>query len=461
MRPSSIYTLLVMATVGVVIGRMASTTTRTIQANDRSRWCTVRALVHNGTYEIGRRDVLPGGGYIDRGICTENGWGTIDRVLHPDAGAFYSSKPPLLSTLVAGVYWLVRDVTGWSLLTDELPAVWSVLAVVNVLPLVGYLVLLGRAVERLGGSDWARLYVFIAGCFGTFVTTFAVVLNNHTPAACAAMAAVYYAITAVDQAAPIPSRTRSLCLSGFFAGLAAALDLPAVGLVAAVAGAAVWRWGARAGLVVAVAAAVPVAAWLLTNYLAIGQLRPAYDQQGGPWYQYADSPWLPERLREIERAPQVETKLDYALHLTVGHHGLFLLTPVLALAPWGWWVAATRRGERLQVTADSAGITPGAVRAVCGTAAALTALTVGFYVYRSGNYGGHNVGPRWLFWLTPLLLLSALPAADRLGKTRAGRVIGGTLLLVSIAAAGYKAAQPWSHPWTYDLLVYARPESQY
>jgi hypothetical protein len=70
-----------------------------LSANDRSRWCTVWSVVERGTYQIDEIDAVPG-------------WGTIDKVRQQ--GHYYSSKPPVLSTLVAGVYWLVRAVTGWS-----------------------------------------------------------------------------------------------------------------------------------------------------------------------------------------------------------------------------------------------------------------------------------------------------------------------------------------------------------
>ena len=50
--------------------------------NDRSRWDTVRALVDQGTYSIGRRDpglAGPDNKYGDEGIITESGWKTISR----------------------------------------------------------------------------------------------------------------------------------------------------------------------------------------------------------------------------------------------------------------------------------------------------------------------------------------------------------------------------------------------
>ena len=63
-----------------------------LSANDRSRWCTIRALVEHGTYEIDA-------------ITAQPRWDTIDKVRHRNRDGqqrFYSSKPPLLPTLKSG-----------------------------------------------------------------------------------------------------------------------------------------------------------------------------------------------------------------------------------------------------------------------------------------------------------------------------------------------------------------------
>jgi len=71
-------------------------------ANDRSRWCTVWSLAERGTYRIDEIDADPR-------------WRTIDKVRYQRPGDsephYYSTKPPLLPTLVTGVY-----LGGWALL---------------------------------------------------------------------------------------------------------------------------------------------------------------------------------------------------------------------------------------------------------------------------------------------------------------------------------------------------------
>ena len=113
----------------------------TFSSNDRSRWATVRSLVDDGTFIVGKRDTFA---YIltavaqtgqteffpalttaacglskrissSSGISFEEGWQTVDLVLHPDELNFYSTKPPLLPIMVAGEYWIIKKLTGWTL----------------------------------------------------------------------------------------------------------------------------------------------------------------------------------------------------------------------------------------------------------------------------------------------------------------------------------------------------------
>src|SRR5919201_945020 len=116
-------------------------------------------------------------GAVAGGIIAEDGWKTIDKVLRPDTQEFYSSKPPFLATLVAGEYWLLKQAFGWSIVEQRWEVVRTILMTVNWLPMIAYLAVLGRLVDRLGTTDWGRLYVMTAACFGTFLSSFVITLN--------------------------------------------------------------------------------------------------------------------------------------------------------------------------------------------------------------------------------------------------------------------------------------------
>ncbi|MDZ7619891.1 MAG: hypothetical protein U1E05_23065, partial [Patescibacteria group bacterium] len=158
-----------------------------LSANDRSRWIMMRALVEPEMQ-------IPGVPYAIDKVIQEPGWDTIDMVKHegPDGKEYlYSSKPPLFPTLMAGSYWLLTKTTDMTLGTHPYVLGRLLLIVWNVIPLAIYLVVIAALIERFGRTDFARVFLMGAASFGTFLTTFATVLNNHLPAAVCAAITLY------------------------------------------------------------------------------------------------------------------------------------------------------------------------------------------------------------------------------------------------------------------------------
>jgi hypothetical protein len=427
----------------------------TFSSNDRSRWATIRALVDEGTYAIGRRDASGS----DSGIIFEDGWKSVDKVLHPEKKEFYSSKPPLLSTLVAGLYWLLQALFGWTLTGEPFAVVRTILVFVNLVPFVIYLVLLSRLVERCGTTDWGRCYVMAAACFATLMTPFLTTLNNHTIATCCVLFALYAVWPLLQmpfRAAPIdavyvPLR---LGLAGFFAGFTVANELPALAFAALLGLVLLCRLPKQTLAFFLPAAVIPLAALLWTNYLAIGEFGFAYDKFGTEWYEYPGSHWQKPRTGEVKHgidwARYHESRAAYAFHVLVGHHGLFSLSPIWFLAIVGTVIAVKglRRGNEA---------VPRAPPETAWTVVALLTLTltlvvVGFYLVKSDNYGGWTSGLRWLMWLSPLWLITMVPVVDWLGQRHWGRCLGYVLLAWSVFSVSYPAWNPWRHPWLYNLM---------
>jgi hypothetical protein len=455
--------------------------TPTLGDNDRSRWVTIRALVENHTYVVGHQNVdeqavaaavgrslglmvspmgqgpllsassVPRRLTRDSGIVTHDGWRTIDKVLRPGTADFYSSKPPLLPTLLAGEYWLLH-LFGLSIVADRWVVVRIILLTVNALPWAFYLLMFARMVERLGTTNWGRIFVVAAACFGTLMTPFLITLNNHTVAACAVVFALYPVICSLEREL---TRAEALC-AGFFAGFAACNELPAAAFLALFCVLLLWRCPRQTLMYVIPAALLPVAAFFLTNWLAVGQLKPVYGEFGGDgWYDYEGSHWKADAVKHqgIDWAGEKESAGIYLVNLLVGHHGLFSLTPVFLLVV----VSAARRlrgGDKVIGSTHPA--CSGRLTAVLWSTIVLLVIVLGFYAFwigpRSRNYGGWSCGARWLLWLTPLLLLSAVPAADWFAGKRWGRWLCYFFLAVSVISASYPAWSPWRHPWLYNLL---------
>ena len=464
----------------------------TFGSNDRSRWATIRALVDEGTYVVGRRKreniahtaafalgstqpleaaVNAQAGYwvrtakSDDGIIFKDGWQSVDKVLHPSKLEFYSSKPPLFSTLVAGIYWLLQLLLGWTLAANPDAVVRTTLLLVNALPFLLYLQQMARLAEDFGRTDWGRMFVVAAAAFATLVTPFLVTLNNHT----IATYCVLFALVSVLKIWRRAPRGRGGCAeqptttpwqhhlaAGLFASFAVCNELPALSFAAAIFLLLLY-WDARRTLLFFLAgAALPAIGFLATNYAAVGQLRPAYSEFGSPWYEYEGSHWRKpfegQKKYGIDWARMHEAQGTYIVHMLVGHHGLFSLTPLwlLALVPM---VAGTLHFKRRWQRARHGETDPELPWFIAPLALALTLVVVGFYAFKSDNYGGFTVGLRWLMWLTPLWLLCLVPIADRLSTSRAGRGLAYVCLAVSVLSANYSPWNPWRHPWLYDLMV--------
>lgn len=419
-----------------------------LSGNDRSRWCTVRALVEHGTYAIDE-------------IVSQPGWDTIDMVKHdgrgrpapgPDEGHLYSSKPPLLPTIMAGGYWLLQRLTGKTLGSHPHELGRILLFAWNVIPFAAYLAVLARIVERYGTTDFGRLLVFTAAALGTLLSPYAVAFTNHWPAAFATMIMLDAVLRIVGAG---ERRLRWFFIAGLAAAFLAACELPALafsGLGALLLVAVAPRQALVASLP---AALLVVVAACGTNYAAHGTIRPAYTERHVPggWYDYQfrrgdriiDSYWKPTVPKSpIDRGEP--SPAAYAFHVLVGHHGIFSLTPVWLLSLAGLAVLLARRDP------------PGTqVRWLAAAIFACTVICLAFYVTRpleDRNYGGTATGFRWALWFAPLWLYAMLPAADAFAATRPRRWLAAALLAVSVVSASYPTWNPWTLPWLQVFWTY-------
>lgn len=412
--------------------RKARVTRPFLSANDRSRWCTVRALVEPEM----RVDGFP---YAIDKVLDQPHWDTIDMVYHD--GHYYSSKPPLPVTLLAAEYWIIHRLTGLTLGTHPYAVGRFMLVTVSLIPLLFYFFLVVRLVERFGRTDWGRVYAVAAATLATFLTTFAVALNNHLPAAVWTLATLYPAVRIwVDG----ERRIRYFVLAGLFGALTVTFELPALSLFALVSAALLWKAPKQTLLAYMPPALVVTAAFFATNWIAHQSLRPPYlhHRPGDNWYAYEwkgrPSYWQdPKGIDRGEVSPGV-----YAFHTLVGHHGIFSLTPIWLLSAAGLGIWLRQRDQR-------------ALRELALAIAAVSVVCLAFYLLRSQhdrNYGGTASGFRWVFWLAPLWLVSMLPALDAMASRRWMRGLALVLLFVSMVSVAYPTWNPWTHPVISDLF---------
>lgn len=391
-------------------------------ANDRSRWCTVWSLLERGTYQIDE-------------IRQRHGWDTIDLVRVD--GHFYSTKPPLLSTWVSGVTWLVQRATGWTLQDQPQPVTALTLLIVNGVPFVLMLTWLAGWLVRTCSSTLTAATVLTVAAFGTLWSPFLCTLNNHAVAACGAFVGALCWLEA-DRASSRIGRFALFAAWGLAAMWTACHDLPAALLTLLFAWQA-WRRDRAATLYAFLpAAALPATAFLATNLLAFGTWRPAYAGYGGETYLFihegAPSYWL--LPQGVDR--NLDSPLTYLLHSTIGHHGWFSLTPVWLIAIWGAW-----RRPFLS-TAES----------VRFWTLVTTAALMAFYLSRTENYnyGGVSCGLRWAVVFIPLWTVSLVPALEAARGSIFAVFVGLLALAVSIGSAFDPGERPWQQPWLFRAM---------
>ncbi len=335
-------------------------------ANDISRWCTVWSLLERGTYAI---DECPWQGDTQDKIQwpPRKEGDPAPAEGQPDGRHYYSSKPALISTLIAGMLYPARRITGvpldrvilqeraerWTQKPDpdhpgrfkpvlerpKDPVKWPAyifyfkptLILINVLPFGLFLIYFSRVLDRYAPNDWAWLFSLFAAAFGTYLLPYTQTLNNHTIGAFAAFFALDQFLRIWDEGL---DRGWRFAAAGFFAGFAASTELPALAFPALLGPMLLLRYPKQTLLFFVPGLAFPLAAFIGAQYLEFGQFFLPYESFGSDAYLWEGSIWqTPLELDAFNKTP--EPYWVYLWHMTFGHHGIFSLTPIYLLSVWG------------------------------------------------------------------------------------------------------------------------------
>ncbi|MDB4671638.1 hypothetical protein OAG56_04440 [Mariniblastus sp.] len=283
-------------------------------ANDRSRWCTIRALGDDDSYEIDKIIADPETGEFSFDQRKYNPfWATIDLVKHRDKDGemhFYSSKPTLLPTMLGWLYKSIKWDTGKNLTDDTFEVVRLMLLLVNVMPMALFLVLFAGILEVIAVSSFTRYTVLSFASFGTFMTPFMVTLNNHLPAAFSVGVSLFALVHILCRKKEFAGH---YFVAGFFAAFAAANELPAlsyfcfVGFILVLCS---WR---RTLLLFVPGAAVVVFSFFWTNHAA-------HDDWMPPYVHRSDGPVITTIDEKVFAELQAGEVSDGLLAVLENHH---------------------------------------------------------------------------------------------------------------------------------------------
>ena len=324
----------------------------TLAGNESSRFGVVQALGEQGVF------------YIEG----TNFASTVDKLERN--GHLYSDKPLPLSFCAALIHGVIHRVTGINFTENRMLAIYLVNLLVSGGCNILLFILMFRHLRRTarGRIEW-KFLLALAMPLTTWLGSYSVVMNNHTPAALA----LFGMIVALEKYRRKPTLQAAAIAAGC-AGLAGAFEIPLGILSGLGALAGVWfcspagrKWKPLA-VVVATGGAICLGV-LLLNFIAYGTVLPLYIAGGGGTYKVEIFWWQ---------------FLEYWYESLLGFRGLFSYQPFLLLIfPAVWFLR-----KRLRVP-DWCGL---------GTAAAL----IVFYMIFTNEYGGASYGMRYLIPVIPV-----------------------------------------------------------
>jgi hypothetical protein len=397
--------------------------------NELSRLAAVESLVERGTWAI-----------------TDS-----DKTVKMDdkafwKGEFYSDKTPIFTVMTAVPYYFFYNFMGAEIgrgsCSGDAPicSYWWFSNLMVVIPASAMLALFYYVGRQLGVNTFIALMFTVALGLGTMILPFGIVYNSHVPAA------AYLFIGFVGLITPGLSdqnRRIALGISGFFAGLTFATDLPSLFLMAALCFVALVRYR-RQFLWFAGGMFVPLLLTAILNYQMHQSIIPIYFRPGV--YTWEGSPWI-DAMAGRNR-PEVRDWWLRVFRATVGDHGMLVTWPVMLFPIAGLLRQAFHKGASYQLEAV---VTLGAI-----------GLHLAGFLFAIDGFGGRAYGIRYLISFFPLLFFFAYfisPVRYSVPK-RGGYWLSFALTLTLSCASTFEgAAQPWGkwHPILFLEPIEVRP----
>jgi len=363
-----------------------------LSGNEASRFGVVNAFGEQGVF------------YLEN-----TNFRTVDRVIVNNH--VYSDKPLPLSFLAGLAHKVIYNVSGISFGENYNLAVYLINFLFGGLCNVALFVLLFRELcTYRSGTLRAKWLLSVMMCLGTWLFSYSVVLNNHTPAALAVL--ITYLLLkkfARDR------KTATALWTGVAAGMAGAMDIP-TGLffgLTAVAGILILaKRGGKIKAALATAAggfAVAILTMLL-NFWAYHTVLPLYIANQGGTFQFVPNP---------------QSVLGYLFQTTLGKRGLLSYQPFLCFGVAAMIFYRAKLNYALQISLAGA-----------------IMLTL-FYCFGTIEYGGWAYGFRYLIPVIPLFWLAgSLYVLDRVSSTW-GKTVVGVALLWGLVAGYIGAYSPF------------------
>jgi len=345
---------------------------------------------------------------------------------------YYSDKPPGTAFLLAPLAWLLRR--GGA---SELASLTFGLRLLGLsLPAVAFWWLVLPWFDAWSGRRARAIAVVAAGALGTNFAIYSTHLYGHVPAGVLLFLAFLAARSGDPSQGPRFALRRG-ALAGALAGLAFLNDfvvLFAVGVLAAYA-LRVPEPSPRRGLGFALGLAPCLLAWMGYDWVCFGSpLETGFQHLVGP----ADEVYGPAYRGGFFGIQPPDPTAPFGMLFSPAR-GMLFLSPVLALAPIGFWRQIRRREHRRDALLALA------------VALALFAFAATTVDWR----GGWGIGTRYLVPAVPFLLVGVAGALRDRRAADPDTIVFGGLALVGILLCGLAAATSPLFPQEFRNPLYS------
>ena len=338
---------------------LAFTRANSDTTNNSSRFMTMQAIVEQGTL-----------------VVNDYHFNTDDKILRE--GNFYSSKPPVLSLVGAGIYYVLHNVFEANI---YIPGYSSAIYAINLILVGGtyflLLFILYQTIKLLDIPTKYRTLLLTVFAVGTLFFTYSISLNNHTIAGSILFLGFYFLLKL--RLKKSDKYKKYISLAGFFLSLAAVIDLPTGLLFLFLFFIYCLIAFPKKYIIYYCLAALPMLLLHLAfNYQVTGDFLPP---------QLHLELWDPRGVAygtNSRAHPAI-----YLVNILFGTHGLFLYTPILLFAFYSIYKNIRDKAAQFRLEAWLVFI-------------GFIVITL-YYTLKVTVYTGAAFGYRWFIAITPLL----------------------------------------------------------
>jgi hypothetical protein len=332
--------------------------------NPGSRFITMESIVERNTLAINEKQNY-----------------TCDKIQRD--GNFYSSKPPILSTAGSGIYYILHNFFNLSLpnsgiknyLEEENLAVYIITLILVGIPYLLLLIFFYKSLGFFQIKKENKILLLIGLGLGTLYLPYLTTLNNHVPAGSLLFISFYYLLKTKFNKNKVTNK-KYIALSGFFASLAAVVDLPTGSIFLFLFFVYFLINEKKKYIFYYLAAGAPIILTHLFLQIQItGDILPA---------QLHQELWAKSSIK-TER----DSILLYTFNIFLGARGYLLYTPLLIISFYSIFKIIKNKKNNFRQEAIM-------------TVVAFIVITL-FYILRARDYAGFSYGFRWFIAITPIV----------------------------------------------------------